>query len=1023
VQEPLYRANVLTCAGTGCTASGSKSVLEALQEEIDKRGLQDEVKVVHTGCRGFCSMGPVMIVYPEGIFYCLVQAADVPTIVEETLIKGRIVDRLLYREPEAIQGLPYYDKIPFYGRQKRIALRNCGFIDPEQIDEYIARGGYEALGRVVTKMNPPEVIDTVKRAGLRGRGGAGFLAGQKWEFTAKAEGDVKYIICNADEGDPGAFMDRSILEGDPHTVLEGMAIAGYASGARQGYVYCRAEYPLAIQRLNLAIEQAKEYGLLGENIMDSGFSFDVKIKEGAGAFVCGEETALIASIEGRRGWPRPRPPFPAVSGLWGKPTNINNVETWANVPPIISNGPEWFASIGTERSKGTKVFALSGRVNNVGLVEVPMGITVGDIIFDIGGGIPRGRRFKAVQTGGPLGGCLPGDMLNTPVDYDSLTEVGATMGSGGMIVVDEDTCMVEFSKFFLTFAQAESCGQCTPCRAGGKQMLEVLTRITEGKGKMEDLDTIDRLAKTMAEGSLCALGRLTPSPVISTLRYFKDEYLAHIIDKKCPAGACRSLVRAKCVNACPAGVDVPSYLSLVSQGKYAEGLEIHRERNPFAGICGRVCPAFCEYKCRRGEVDEPVAIRLVKRFMADAEFKNEWTPPRLGGDKDEKVAVVGSGPAGLTAALRLAQLGYKVTVFESLPVAGGMLAVGIPDYRLPRDILEAEIDNIRRAGVEIKLNKTLGQDFSIDSLEHEEGYSAVVLAIGAHASRRLGLPGEDLPGVMHGTDFLRDTNLDKAPDLEGKRVAVVGGGNVAIDSARMALRLGASEVHLVYRRTREDMPAYKGEVEAAEQEGVVFHFLANPTRIMGEGQVTGLKGLRQTLGDFEASGRRKPAPVEDSDFSLEVDVVIPAIGQISDQSWKGSDEVVRTHRNGAFDVTQSLQTSRPNIFAAGDAVLGPATVVEAIAQGNEVAAAVHSYLQKGDVSPEEKLWGEYQTVELTYNLEDFADAKRAETSELPVERRKLPVQKRKRSFLEVELGLPEDTAKCEAMRCLRCDLE
>ncbi|MGQ9674272.1 MAG: FAD-dependent oxidoreductase [Chloroflexota bacterium] len=1016
--EPFYRANVLTCAGTGCTASGSRAVLEALETEIQKRGLQDEIRVVHTGCRGFCSMGPVMVIYPEGIFYCLVQESDVPLLVEETLVKGRIVERLLYRQPEAVKGLPYYEEIPFYGRQMRIALRNCGFIDPENIEEYIARGGYEALGRVLS-MKPQEVIDLMKRSGLRGRGGAGFLAGQKWEFTARAPGDIKYLICNADEGDPGAFMDRSILEGDPHSVLEGMAIAGYAVGAREGYIYCRAEYPLAIQRLKIAIRQAKEYGLLGEGILGSDFSFDLKIKEGAGAFVCGEETALISSIEGRRGWPRPRPPFPAVSGLWGKPTNINNVETWANVPPIITNGADWFASLGTEKSKGTKVFALSGKVNNVGLVEVPMGITMGDIVFDIGGGIPRGKRFKAVQTGGPLGGCLPGALLNTPVDYDSLTEAGATMGSGGMIVVDEDTCMVEFSKFFLTFAQAESCGQCTPCRAGGKQMLAILERITAGEGKLEDLDMIDRLAKTMADGSLCALGRLTPSPVLSTLRYFKDEYLAHIIDKKCPAGVCKALVRAKCVNACPAGVDVPSYLSLVGQGNYAQALAVHRERNPFPLICGRVCPAFCESKCRRGEIDEPVGIRMVKRFMADEEMKNEWTPPKLGKDKAEKVAVVGSGPAGLTAALRLAQLGYKVTVFEALPVAGGMLAVGIPEYRLPKNILNIEIDNVKRAGVEIKLNTALGKDFTVDSLMEKDGFNAVVLAIGAHSSRRLGVPGEDLPGVIHGTVFLKDNALGNPPDVKGKKVAVVGGGNVAIDAARTSLRLGAAEVHLVYRRTKAEMPANEEEVAAAEHEGIKFHYLTNPTRVVGNGKVAGIECLRQTLGEFEASGRRKPVPIEGSNFVLDVDVVIPAIGQVPDQRWMEtvkSNGAIKVRRDGTFDVDKTLLTSRPGIFAAGDAVLGPATVVEAVAQGNQVAMAVNAYLQQGRQDGAEKLWDDYGTVELTYNLEDFAEVKRAKMPEVPVSERTC-------NFCEVELGLSVGNAKAESKRCLRCDLE
>ena len=549
--EPLYRANVLVCGGTGCTASGSLAVRTAMAEELKRRGLEDEVRLVETGCRGFCAMGPVMIIYPEGIFYSQVAASDVPTIVEETLVKGRVVERLTYREPVTHKAIPLYKDVPFYGKQFRIALRNCGLINPENIDEYIARDGYAALSRALTEMTPEQVIDEVKRAGLRGRGGAGFPVGLKWELCRKSPGDEKYLLCNADEGDPGAFMDRSILEGDPHSVVEGMIIASYAIGCREGYIYCRAEYPLAIQRLKIAIQQAEEYGLLGDNILGSDHSFRLHIKEGAGAFVCGEETALMASVEGRRGEPRPRPPYPAVAGLWEKPSNINNVKSYANVAPIILNGAEWFASRGTERSKGTAVFALTGKVNNTGLVEVPMGITLGEIIFDVGGGIPKGKKFKAVQTGGPLGGCLPASQLNTPVDYESLTAAGATMGSGGMIVADEDTCMVELAKYFLTFAQAESCGKCVPCRVGGKRMLEILTRICEGKGTMEDLDTIQALADGMNTASLCALGQLTPGPVRATMRYFLDEYKAHIEDRYCPSGACKALVRARSINSSP----------------------------------------------------------------------------------------------------------------------------------------------------------------------------------------------------------------------------------------------------------------------------------------------------------------------------------------------------------------------------------------------------------------------------------------------------------------------------------------
>lgn len=535
------RAHVLICAGTGCVSSGSKQVEAALREQLAEKGLDKEVKVVETGCHGFCEMGPLVIVYPEGVFYVRVQKEDVPEIVESHLYKGRIVERLLYKEPVSLEKIPNYSDIPFYKKQMRMVLANCGHIDPEIIDEYIAAGGYQALGKALTEMTPEAVVEEVKKAGLRGRGGGGFPTGLKWGFTRNASGDKKYVVCNADEGDPGAFMDRSVLEGDPHRVIEGMAVCGYAIGADEGYIYVRAEYPLAIKRLKTAISQAEELGLLGKDILGSGFNFKVKIKEGAGAFVCGEETALLASIEGKRGMPRPRPPFPAVSGLWGKPTNINNVETFANVPQIITNGADWYASIGTEKSKGTKVFALTGRINHTGLAEVPMGITMREIIYEIGGGIPNGKKFKAVQIGGPSGGCLPEQLLDLSVDYDSLIGAGAMMGSGGLVVMDETTCMVDVAKFFLNFTQSESCGKCTPCREGTKRMLEILTRITEGQGREGDIELLETMAHNIKATALCGLGQTAPNPVLSTIKYFRHEYEAHIHDKRCPAGACAKL--------------------------------------------------------------------------------------------------------------------------------------------------------------------------------------------------------------------------------------------------------------------------------------------------------------------------------------------------------------------------------------------------------------------------------------------------------------------------------------------------
>jgi NADH-quinone oxidoreductase subunit F len=1020
MSEALYRANVLVCGGTSCAASGSGGLYEAMVEELATRGLEKEVQLIHTGCRGFCSMGPVMVIYPEGIFYCQVQAADAPELVEETLVKGRVVERLTYKTPDSHEAVPFYEDVPFYSKQQRITLRNCGIIDPENIEEYIARDGYVALSKALGEMSSQDVIDTVRNSGLRGRGGAGFLTGLKWEFTARARNDKKYVVCNADEGDPGAFMDRSIIEGDPHSLIEGMTLCGYAVGADEGYIYCRAEYPLAIKRLNVAIAQAEEYGLLGDNILGTDFSFHLQVKEGAGAFVCGEETALLASIEGRRGEPRPRPPFPAVKGLWGKPTNLNNVKSYANVPQIIVHGSEWFSSIGSLRSPGTAIFALTGKVNNTGLVEVPMGITVGEIIFDIGGGIPEGKAFKAVQTGGPLGGCIPAEHLNAKVDFDSLKEIGAVMGSGGMIVVDDETCMVEFAKFFLTFAQAESCGKCIPCRVGGRRMLEILTRITEGNGSMEDIDTIEQIAAGMETSALCALGQLTPGPIKSSLRYFREEFETHILDKRCPAGVCQDLVVARCINACPAEIDIPSWIALVAQDKTAEAIEIHRRKNPFVLTCGRICPAFCETRCRRGDIDEPIAIRQIKRYMADKERDHPWQPQVAAERKSEKVAVIGAGPAGLTASLRLAQQGYPVTLFEKLPVLGGMMAVGIPDYRMPRDLLDFEIEGMLRAGIEVQLEKALGTDYTIDSLM-DDGYSAVVLAIGAHRCRTLGIGGEDKEGVYPGVDFLRDVAMDHAPDLSGKRVGVVGGGDVAIDAARTAWRLGASEVHLIYRRQREQMPAHAEEVQAAMDEGIHFHMLTNPVRVTGNGKVTGVECLRYELGQFDRSGRRRPVPLEGSEFVMGLDVLIPAIGQEPDLTCLDADMDACTAcgmdilRDSTMVVNRALATTRPGVFAAGDVVLGPATVIEAVAQGNEVARSVDNYLQSGTLD-KEVIFPGYEAVEQLFDLEAYADAERPEMIETPV-------AARQGSFAEVEKTMPRTVIQEECKRCLRCDLE
>ena len=594
----MYRSHVLVCGGTGCTSSNSAAIIEAMESELKKQGLENEVKVIRTGCFGLCALGPIMVVYPEGAFYSQVKVDDVPEIVEGHLLKGRMVKRLLYDETVKQDDVKSLKETDFYKKQHRVALRNCGVIDPENIDEYIAYDGYQALAKCLTELKPEEVIDIVKASGLRGRGGGGFPTGVKWSFTAANQADQKYVVCNADEGDPGAFMDRSVLEGDPHCIIEAMAICGYATGATEGYIYVRAEYPIAVKRLNIAIKQAREYGLLGKNIFDSGFDFDLHVRLGAGAFVCGEETALMTSIEGNRGEPRPRPPYPAVKGLFQKPTTENNVETFANIPQIILKGADWFASMGTEKSKGTKVFALGGKIKNTGLVEIPMGTTLREIIEEIGGGIPNGKKFKAAQTGGPSGGCIPASLMDTPIDYDNLTAIGCMMGSGGLIVMDEDNCMVDIAKFFLNFTVDESCGKCTPCRVGTKRLLEMLDKITSGKGTLEDLDKLEELCYYIKQNSLCGLGQTAPNPVLATLKFFREEYVAHVVDKKCAAGVCKDLLtftidKDKCIGCgmcarnCPADTIIKT--DYIAEGHKLPSYEIIPDKCVKCGACMANC--------------------------------------------------------------------------------------------------------------------------------------------------------------------------------------------------------------------------------------------------------------------------------------------------------------------------------------------------------------------------------------------------------------------------------------------------
>ncbi|MFZ5829241.1 MAG: FAD-dependent oxidoreductase [Planctomycetota bacterium] len=996
------------CKGASCIASGADAVERSLRSELANRGLTDKVSVVGVGCMGPCAGGPVCRIGET--FYERLKPQDAADLIQEHVVRGRVVERLNHRRPDG-RHVSRATDIDFFKRQTKTVLRNCGEIDPLAIEDYIARDGYQALAKALSKNDPEMVIEEMRTSGLRGRGGAGFPTWRKWRFTRDAAGDTKYVVCNADEGDPGAFMDRSVLEGDPHSVIEGMAIAAFTVGATRGYVYVRAEYPLAVERLKVALEQARACGLLGENILGTGLSFQLEIRMGSGAFVCGEETALLTSIEGNRGEPRPRPPFPAQSGLWGKPTVLNNVETYANVPAIILGGGAAYAAFGTPKSKGTKVFALAGAIQNAGLVEVPVGMSLGDLIYDIGGGIPLGKEFKAAQIGGPSGGCIPKQHLNVPLDYESLSELGAIMGSGGLIVMDEDSCMVDVARFFLEFVQEESCGKCVPCRVGTKRMLEILTRICNGQGEEADVERLIDLGEMIKDTSLCGLGQTAPNPVLSTLRHFGQEFVEHIRDKHCRAGVCPALVNAPCASACPANVDIPGYVSLVAEKRYAEALRLHRERNPFAAVCSRVCFHTCEDKCRRSTIDAPVSIRGIKRFMVDQEVTIQLPEVRENAQNAKfRVAIVGAGPAGLSCAYFLARLGYRPTVFEAEPRPGGMLVQSIPAYRLPREIVAREVRMIERMGVEIITGKALGRDFTLKSLR-AEGYDAVFLGVGAPEGAGLGLPGSDADGVADALSFLRTYNLRGSVPV-GRNVIVIGGGNSAIDAARTALRLGAEQVTVVYRRSREAMPAYEEEIEEAEHEGVKLQLLTAPVEVVVEGKkLAGIKCVPMRLGAFDRSGRRRPEEGGDA-FVLRADQVLVAIGQTLNVKHLCGDIQLDTKTESQIQIDYTTgQTSEKWIFAGGDSVTGPSSVVEAVAAGERAAVGIDQYLT-GAVHA---FWREAKEVDTAFDPD-------AEPSDAPREKLNLiPVERRRNNFDEVEQPWNEPVAVRQAGRCLRCD--
>jgi NADH-quinone oxidoreductase subunit F len=1000
-----HRARVLICM-TGCRALGAADVAARFRDGSRAAGLEDKVLVVETGCIGLCAKAPVVLIEPDNFLYGGVKPDDVEEIIERTIRNHQPVERLAVVQDG--QPRPRVEEVDFYRKQQKLVLEHCGRIDPRRIDHAIERGTYLTAASVLIGWMPEQVIEEMIASGLRGRGGAGFPAGVKWKYCRQSSGDEKYLICNADEGDPGAFMDRALLEGDPHRVIEGMLIAAYAIGAATGIIYVRAEYPIAVEHVGLALEQAREMGLLGDDIVGSGFNFDIKVRMGAGAFVCGEETALIQSLEGQRGMPNPRPPFPAQSGYLGRPTNINNVETFANVPLVLKNGAAWYTGIGTEKSKGTKVFALAGRVSNTGLVEVPMGATLREIVFDIGGGIGKGRKFKAAQLGGPSGGCVPAAYLDRGLDYDSVQEIGAIMGSGGLIVMDENTCMVDVARYFLEFVQAESCGKCTPCRVGTRKMLEILQAITRGEATIADLDRLETLGRHIRQSSLCGLGQTAPNPVLSTLRHFRDEYVEHIVLKTCRASVCEGLVRVPCQHACPAGVNVPEYLALAGEGRLREAADLIRRRNPFVSICGRVCDHPCESRCRRGQIDQPLAIRALKRYIGD-HLHGDHEPLVRPSHREPTVAIIGSGPAGLACGYFLALMHRRAVMFEAQPIPGGMLALGIPEYRLPKDTLSKEIDFILSHGIGLHTATEITDAGELI----RQGFRAVFVATGAQRGKTIEIEGADLDGVVDAIAFLRDRALNRGMDCAGKRVVVLGGGNAAIDAARSAVRLGADKVTVLYRRTREEMPAYEEEIAGALEEGVELIVLGVPGRIIGTaGRVAGIEFLRAELGKAEQDGRRRAVPVPGSETVIECDIVIPAIGQVPSCEAVGTEDGLELTRWGTLKTDPvTYRTTRPEIFAGGDCVTGAASVISAIAAGQKAAVHMDRMLGGKGLLPQDVGLSLARPTEM---LTDTCDR---------AEERAIPLSKRRRGFAEVVLGLDREQAAREACRCLRCDLE
>ena len=1022
-----FKPRIAVGMGTCGTGNGAEAVYHAFADAIDQRGI--DVELARVGCFGFCAQEPLVNVWLPGrplVILRRVQTNHVDEILDQIAMGLMAQDLALCKIEEwdhltaeikyghGYPDIPVWRDVPFFKGQKKIVLRNCGLINPDDIEEYIAVGGYLSLYKVLIDNNPDLAIEQIKASKLRGRGGAGYSTGIKWEFLKKAVAERKYIICNADEGDPGAYMNRNEIESDPHSLLEGMIIGGFLMGASQGIIYVRAEYPLAVHRLNRAIEQAQEYGLLGDDILGRGFKFNIEMVEGAGAFVCGEETALIASLEGLAGRPRPRPPFPAQKGLYGMPTNINNVETWYNIPPIIAKGPAWFTETGSTKSAGTKVFSLVGKVKNTGLVEMPLGTPLKTFVYDVGEGGVNERQVKAVQTGGPSGGCIPQEMFDTAVDYETLGKLGSIMGSGGMVVMDEDNCMVDVARYFIEFTHSESCGKCVPCRVGLDKSLRILKAFTNGAAAEEDLGSLDDLGRMIRDTSLCGLGQTAPNPVLTTMRHFRHEFEDHIRAHRCRAGVCENLALSPCENSCPLHMNIPRFLQLYKEGRLEEAFESVIMDNPLPATTGRVCQHPCDNRCRRVGIDEAVNMREVHRVIADSIFRSdryEEMVALIASKKlpatGKKVAVIGAGPTGLTCAFYLTLLGHEVTVYESHAAAGGMLRYALPEYRLPKDVLDHEIGLIERMGVKFIFNCVVGTDITLNDLD--ERYDTVFLSIGTWKEAWVYLPGTELQGVIPALNFLEAVARNEPVQL-GRRVVIIGGGNAAIDSARTALRMGSAAT-VVYRRERKDMPAIKEETEAAAEEGSHFIFLAAPHRIVGEnGKVKAIEVVKTRLGEFDASGRRRPIATEEIQ-SFKCDSVILAVGETVDNDFVRASGL-KIKESGTVEVDRyTLETSRDKFYAGGDVITGASNVSNAMGTGKKAARLI-----------DERLTGERRFGILNRKFE-YDQRPATELSQAQRHRCKdMPAAQRVKTFEEATLPITATEAVEEAARCLRCDI-